>query len=495
MPEQDPLKTEFARDFKRLIEALNAGSFAEATPLMKRLTAHLGGELTTMPIVAEEFEAYEHPNVQVALDALLGPNSGRDVDLVGIAMQNKRWGAMTFSDLVATQGPWGRLAEGPVDFTNFELDEGNVVACVQFGLFIVTEGAKHYGVYVGGPPNPQMGPRVRLRVEVIAPDREIGVVFLREMKKEMASRNVYRGKVISIAPEQFGVLSLVKFHRLPSIARNDIVLPEGSLERVERHAITFSEHAAALVKAGRSLHRGILMYGPPGTGKTLTVMYLASRMTGRTIILMSGLAMGRISQLGQFVRDLAPATIVVEDVDLIAQERGLPGQQAHPLLFELMNQMDGLAEDIDLLYILTTNRPDILEPALAARPGRVDLAVELPVPDARGRLRLLELYARGLDLDGVRLEDYVELTEGASPAYIKELLRRAALIATIEKGAPAVRDAHIRQAVDELSAGGELAKRIVGFGTSAYLPPAPSVGPMRPAGFPSVVVTRETSRS
>ncbi len=159
-----------------------------------------------------------------------------------------------------------------------------------------------------------------------------------------------------------------------------------------------------------------------------------------------------------------------------------------------MNQMDGLADDIDVLFILTTNRPDILEPALAARPGRVDLAVELPVPDASGRLRLLELYARGLGFDGVRLADYVEPTEGASPAYIKELLRRAALIATIETGAARLRDAHLRQAMDELAAGGELAKRIVGFGTSVYLPLAPSVGPMRPAGFPTAVSSSESSR-
>jgi hypothetical protein len=332
-----------------------------------------------------------------------------------------------------------------------------VIACVQFGLFIVGEGEKRYAVYVGGPPNPQMGPRVRLRVEVIARDRQIAVTFLRALKSAMAERNVYRGKIISIAPEQFGVLSLVKFHTLPVIAREDIVLPDGALERIERHAVTFSEHADILVKAGRSLHRGVLMYGSPGTGKTLTIMYLASRMTGRTIILMSGLAMGRISQLGQFVRDLAPATIVVEDVDLIAQERGLPGQQAHPLLFELMNQMDGLADDIDVLFIL-------------------------------------ELYARGLGLDGVRLADYVEPTEGASPAYIKELLRRAALIATIETGAAKLRDAHLRQAMEELSAGGELAKRIVGFGSSVFLPVAPSVGPMRPSGFPGAVSPREDPR-
>jgi ATP-dependent Zn protease len=69
--------------------------------------------------------------------------------------------------------------------------------------------------------------------------------------------------------------------------------------------------------------------------------------------------------------------MVIEDVDLIARERGLmqhPGQES--LLNKLLNEMDGLREDADVLFILTTNRPDQLEPALASRPGRIDQAIE-----------------------------------------------------------------------------------------------------------------------
>ncbi len=78
----------------------------------------------------------------------------------------------------------------------------------------------------------------------------------------------------------------------------------------------------------------------------------------------------------------------------------MPGMQTQPYLFELLNEMDGLRDDVDVLFVLTTNRPDILEPALAARPGRVDLAVQLPLPDADARRRLFGLYARGLRLEG-----------------------------------------------------------------------------------------------
>lgn len=86
-------------------------------------------------------------------------------------------------------------------------------------------------------------------------------------------------------------------------------------------------------------------------------------------------------------------------MDLIGTERNNQTVGANALLFELLNQMDGLAEDTDILFILTTNRPDILEPALAARPGRVDQAIEVPPPDAECRRRLFELYRRGVQLE------------------------------------------------------------------------------------------------
>ena len=74
-------------------------------------------------------------------------------------------------------------------------------------------------------------------------------------------------------------------------------------------------------------------------------------------------------------RMLQPSIVVLEDVDLIAQHRGYA--DTNPLLFDVLNQMDGVEEDADVSFLLTTNRADLLEPALAARPGRVDLALAL----------------------------------------------------------------------------------------------------------------------
>ena len=92
----------------------------------------------------------------------------------------------------------------------------------------------------------------------------------------------------------------------------------------------------------------------------------------------------------------------------------------------LFRSMDGLREDADVIFILTTNRPDQLEPALASRPGRVDQAIEFPLPDEQGRSKLAKLYSRGLELPEELVELIVRKTNGASPAFIKELMRRAA---------------------------------------------------------------------
>jgi ATP-dependent 26S proteasome regulatory subunit len=115
-----------------------------------------------------------------------------------------------------------------------------------------------------------------------------------------------------------------------------------------------------------------------------------------------------------------------------------PGQ--HPLLFQLLNEMDGLAEDADVVFVLTTNRADLLEPALAARPGRVDQAVALELPGPDARLRLFDLYRGRLAVDTSRLDDVITRTEGVTASFLKELLRRSAVIAAtagdVEDAAP-----------------------------------------------------------
>src|SRR5262249_50698470 len=155
-------------------------------------------------------------------------------------------------------------------------------------------------------------------------------------------------------------------------------------------------------QAGQGTRHGVLLHGPPGTGKTLVTRYLAHAANPATVILLTGRQYAFLRPSIQMARLLAPALVVLEDVDLIAADRR---RNRHaPLLHELMDEMDGLTAGVDVLFLLTTNRPEVLEAALAARPGRVDQAIYFPLPDLECRRRLFGQYSQGLNTATVNIE-------------------------------------------------------------------------------------------
>jgi hypothetical protein len=453
---------EFGTAFKAFLEQSTAQAPAAEPVLAGRLRRHLGGDPAGQPIVAEEYEPAEHPDLQVALDAWLEA-PGRSSEAVGVA-HDKRFGALGLADLVGPRGGallgGGEPLPGPVEWVNRPLDGDRVLTCIQFGLLLVSDGRRRLAVLVHGPAEQTI--RRQVRVEVMATGRDQAQGFLADLRAAMRAQSVYRGRVISLAAEPYGPPS-VRFHTLPAVAREDIVVADGVLERIERHTIEFARHRERLLAAGRHLRRGLLLHGRPGTGKTLIAMYLVGQQPDRTVLLMTGRTVGLLRRTCELARLLAPATVVLEDVDLIAEERTRQEPGCTTLLFELLNEMDGLADDVDVVFVLTTNRPELLEPALAARPGRVDLAVEVPLPDAASRRRLLELYGRGLTLQVADLDRLVARTEGVSPAFIRELLRKAALLAVAGDGEIVVDDTHLDQALLELVVeGGDVTKRLLG---------------------------------
>jgi SpoVK/Ycf46/Vps4 family AAA+-type ATPase len=312
-------------------------------------------------------------------------------------------------------------------------------------------------------PNP-FSHNPQIEVEVMSKEREGAEVFLQKLTRATRYGKAFRGNVLSLDGDCYGNIS-VHFHRLPKISREEIILSESLLKRIERHTISFGRHVEALQKSGRHLKRGILLYGPPGTGKTLSAMYLASQMKDRTVLVITGAGMGSIERACGLARLLEPSTIILEDVDLIGTQRDDQTVNANVLLFEMLNQMDGLADDTDILFVLTTNRPDVLEPALASRPGRVDQAIQIPLPDASCRRRLFDLYSKGLKLQITNLDGIIDRTRGVSGAFIRELLRKAALFAAEDNPGEefVVEDRHVDEALAELLIlGGELTQSLLG---------------------------------
>lgn len=426
--------------------------------LLVRLRSHFDGDPSKLPVVEQEFASYERANFQLALAEMLAEPRHRSELLGVIVLEEYRAASLGRMSRV---GSAHNFDEGPVEYADVPLPGDLHLACVKNGLYLVREDDRPLAILLTESSNPY---QQQFGVEVMAGEREEAEKFSRQLARLTRYGKALRGNTLSLQKDCYGGLS-VHFHRLPPISRDELILPEPLLRRIERHTLSFNLHAEKLRAAQRHLKRGLLLHGPPGTGKTLTAMYLVTQMPGRTTVLLTGAGMGSIETACNLARMLVPATVILEDVDLIGTQRNQQTVDANALLFELLNQMDGLADDTDIMFILTTNRPDILEPALAARPGRIDQALEIPLPDDDCRRRLLALFGRGLQVELADWDGFIARTAGASGAFIRELLRKAAVFAAEDDGqAPlVVRDRHLEEALAELLiAGGSLTQSLLG---------------------------------
>ncbi len=442
---EDPDLRAFAATFHKFLESVTSHAPSPKSPIAGWIEELFGTD--TAPVIVERFPIYQHADLQRALESWL-KEPGRTHTLDGTK-------STILSDSTSLSAIGG-AEPGPVEYATVDLGDGERVTCVKRGLYRVRDKQKQpYALLVSASD----GWHRELKLEVMAKTREDAERVLATLRDRIRKSSVYRGRILSLS--QSGSDIAVTIHKSRPVCDADIVLPEKLLRRIERHTIGFSAKAEKLGASGQHLKRGLLLHGRPGTGKTLTAMYLAARMQNRTVLLLSGAGIGLIEAACKMARALQPATVVIEDVDLIAEERTRVNNANTTLLFELLNQMDGIGEDADVLFLLTTNRPDILEPALAARPGRVDQAIELPLPDDACRMRLLELYSADLkwraDLEGL-----VDRTSGASAAFMRELVRRSALIAA-DADAAAVEQEHVETALEELIvSGGELTRSLLG---------------------------------
>jgi len=435
------------RGVRGLVGVARAG---ERETLGDLLHAHLATPVEELSVVEESRPAYDHVNIQAGLDAWLEGRSHRLVGIIGY--QHRPFGlAELLEDVGGAHDPFGPRP-GNVARVNLPSGPGGQVAsCVRCGLYLVDDDAGPLAVLLRGA-EPESG-QERVSLQFTGPDAVAAAQAARAVQALAVQHNVFRRQVLSFGQDVFGYGgALLRFHERPELSAEQVILPEAAAESIQRQVVEVARHKDQLLAAGQHLKRGLLLYGPPGVGKTHTVRYLVASLTDTTVIQLSGDALQLIGQACSVARTLQPAMVVVEDVDLIAEDRDLHAG-AHPLLFELLSEMDGLAEDADVVFVLTTNRADVLEPALAARPGRVDQAVELPLPGADARRRLFALYRGSLVLDESNLDDVIERTEGVTASFIKELLRRAALFAAAhapDGQALEVSAAHLDAALDEL---------------------------------------------
>lgn len=259
---------------------------------------------------------------------------------------------------------------------------------------------------------------------------------------------------------------------LPSVQFTDI----GGQEVAKKElceALEFIRDTDKLKALGIRPLKGILLTGPPGTGKTLLAK-AAANYTNAVFVAASGsefvemyvgVGAQRIRQLFTQARSTAQkagkknAVIFIDEIEVLGGKRGQGSNNMEhdQTLNELLVQMDGLTseQDVRLLLIGATNRPDMLDTALL-RPGRFDRSVKVDLPDKTGRLAILELHTKNKPLSqDVSLTELAADTFGMSGAHLENVANEAAILALREES-PEITPAHLRSAIEKVMMGEKL---------------------------------------
>lgn len=359
----------------------------------------------------------------------------------------------------------------PPEYEELDLGDEHPLRVLKNGLWLLESDGVRFAVMLSpcGQYGQVTGMQFQIGVPLSPEGSQIAQRFFKQLEDAVARGESYRGKILSLEQAEHsysGESNGITVHKLRDVRREDVILPADTLTLLERNIIHFARNRNRLSQLGMSKKKGILFYGPPGTGKTHTIHHLAGSLDGHTTILISAEQVGLLGEYMTLARLLQPSMVVMEDVDLIARERtSMDSVCEEVLLNKLLNEMDGLKEDAEIFFVLTTNRPEALESALASRPGRVDQAIEFPLPDADGRQKLVALYAPKGMLDDGLIDEVVRRTDGVSAAFIKEFMRRATQFSVERDENSRLTHADLDLALDEmLFKGGSLNRKLLGAG-------------------------------
>jgi cell division protease FtsH len=238
--------------------------------------------------------------------------------------------------------------------------------------------------------------------------------------------------------------------------------PEIFQECVE--VVSYLKNSTLYEQAGAEIPRGILLEGPPGTGKTLLAKAIASEADANFISIAAsefveifvGMGASKIRNLFNTARENKPCIIFIDEIDAVGRQRGagvnMANDEREQTLNQLLAEMDGFADNKDILIMAATNRRDVLDAALL-RPGRFDRIINVPLPDVESRAKILKVHTKNKILaSSVNLNLVAELTGGFSGAQLKNLMNEAAILSARD-GNVVITEKIILEALDKLIVG------------------------------------------
>ena len=266
----------------------------------------------------------------------------------------------------------------------------------------------------------------------------------RELLKPSSSIALHRHShsVVDILPNETDAsIQLMQMGEKPDVTYQDVggldIQKQEIREAVELPLTNHELYA----QIGIDPPRGVLLYGPPGTGKTMLAKAVANNTTAAFIrVVGSEFVQKYLGEGPRMVRDgvrlareNAPAIVFIDEIDAIATKRfdAQTGadREVQRILLELLNQMDGFDQSVNVKVIMATNRADTLDAALL-RPGRLDRKIEFPMPDRRQKRLIFQTVTNKMNLsEEVDLEDYINRPEKITAADISAICQEAGLLA------------------------------------------------------------------
>ena len=226
----------------------------------------------------------------------------------------------------------------------------------------------------------------------------------------------------------------------PNVTFEDVAGADEAKEELEE-VVDFLRYPERFETLGARVPRGVLLVGPPGTGKTLLARAVAGEagvpffsISGSEFVEMFvGVGASRVRDLFEQAKRNAPCIVFIDEIDAVGRHRGAGLGGGHDEREQTLNQilveMDGFETSVNVIVLSSTNRPDILDPALL-RPGRFDRRVTLDNPDVRGREAILKVHMKGKPIDeSIDIESVAKQTPGFSGADLANLVNESAILA------------------------------------------------------------------